>query len=73
MEKCWAKAVSDCCGNPSLEHYISRALFEGPKVRVQGFAWCKDERRRLLAILVLPHVEDLLGTSLLHDGAKKFS
>jgi hypothetical protein len=27
----------------SREHYISRSLFGGPSIRIQGFRWCKDE------------------------------
>jgi hypothetical protein len=40
---CWAKAISGCSAVQSREHYISKSLFDGSLIRIQGFRWCKDE------------------------------
>jgi hypothetical protein len=44
---CWAKTRGDCCGTQSGEHYISAALFDGLTMRIQGFAWCKNEEKEI--------------------------
>jgi hypothetical protein len=44
---CWAKSRGDCCDTQSREHYFSKALFPGPHIHVQGFAWCKDKEAEI--------------------------
>jgi len=45
--KCWGSALGGCSETQSHEHIVSRALFESPKVRVQGFSWCRDQPKEL--------------------------
>ncbi|WP_432473358.1 hypothetical protein [Amphritea sp. HPY] len=43
MDNCWANILNDCDGGISREHIVSKSLFIGTKINVQGFSWCKDE------------------------------
>lgn len=40
---CWARGLDACAGKMSREHYVTKALFQGTSIKVQGFSWCKDE------------------------------
>lgn len=40
---CWAVELGDCGNEGSKEHLVSAALFEGDRIDVVGFHWCKDE------------------------------
>lgn len=35
-DRCWAEGVSECRGGLSGEHYVSRGLFQTPRVTVEG-------------------------------------
>jgi hypothetical protein len=43
--KCWAESVSDCSGNQSREHYITKGLFSGKSVKVSGAPFLNGEER----------------------------
>lgn len=45
--KCWASELGGCGGGQSGEHLISANIWSGPSIDVQGFAWCKNEPRRI--------------------------
>lgn len=45
MGNCWAACLGNCDGKISREHVVSRALFLGNQISVQGFAWCKDDAK----------------------------
>jgi hypothetical protein len=47
MEDCWANILKDCDGGISREHIVSKSLFTSPQVDVNGFAWCKNETKRI--------------------------
>jgi hypothetical protein len=47
MEKCWASELGDCDNKLSREHIVSQGLFINDKIRVQGFAWCKNEPKEI--------------------------
>jgi hypothetical protein len=74
MERCWAKSLGDCDGPLSGEHYFSAGLFEGDKVFIVGFDWCKDKPKEIgkkslvKKILCKSHNERL---SILDDEAIK--
>jgi hypothetical protein len=34
--KCWAKSVSECCATQLREHYITKGLFSGKMLDVDG-------------------------------------
>jgi hypothetical protein len=41
MVNCWAKTLGGCSDKVSREHLVSRALFVGDTITVQGLPWCK--------------------------------
>ncbi|MEP7362528.1 MAG: hypothetical protein ABI972_04670 [Acidobacteriota bacterium] len=43
MATCWAKCLGNCSTKGSREHIVSKALFLGDSIQVQGFAWCKEK------------------------------
>lgn len=43
IPNCWAAELGDCGTESSKEHLVSAALFEGGKIDVVGFHWCKDK------------------------------
>lgn len=43
---CWAAELGGC-GTRSLEHVISKGLFGGVEVEVEGFNWCRGTPRRI--------------------------
>jgi len=45
--KCWAKNVSECCDTQSREHYISKGLFSGKKLNVEGFPFLNGEKKEI--------------------------
>jgi len=47
MEKCWARQFGDCSNKISREHTITAGIFIDPKVRVEGFSWCRDEPKEI--------------------------
>jgi hypothetical protein len=47
MEACWASCLGECSSELSREHLVSQSLFVGNEVTVQGFAWCKDEPKKI--------------------------
>lgn len=47
MRTCWAKCLGNCSEKISREHPISRAMFGGDEVRVQGFPWCREAPRTI--------------------------
>jgi hypothetical protein len=59
--KCWADCLGDCNSKQSREHVISKVLFPGSTVTVQGFSWCKNEPKEIgianltAKILCKPH------------------
>jgi hypothetical protein len=43
MVECWAaQAIGNCCDRQSGEHIVSKSIFEGDKLIIRGFSWCKD-------------------------------
>ena len=42
MRKCWAESLGNCSDTMSGEHTVSKGLFTGDIVAVQGLSWCKD-------------------------------
>src|SRR4051794_31716079 len=44
---CWAACLGNCADKPSREHIVSRGLFIGDTVRVEGFHWCKTGPREV--------------------------
>lgn len=44
LVKCWASHSGNCSDKISREHVISRSLFSGPKLTVEGFDWCKEPK-----------------------------
>lgn len=77
MSVCWALTLGDCSQKISREHLVSRALFQGDEITVQGFAWCKGESKQIgLAnltskILCRKHNSDLSEVD--DAGAKAFA
>jgi hypothetical protein len=51
MVECWAKVMGGCSTIQSGEHLVSKALFEGKMVTVQGFHWCLEPKSVGLASL----------------------
>jgi len=47
MSKCWAHSLGNCSKKISREHVVSGGLFVTDLIDVQGFPWCKDERKRI--------------------------
>lgn len=47
MSVCWAACLGGCSDKISREHVVSRALFLGNEVTVQGFAWCKSKPKKI--------------------------
>ena len=41
--KCWAAALGECGGGKSAEHLVSKCLFDGDRVSVVGFPWCREQ------------------------------
>lgn len=39
--ECWAETLGDCSAKLSREHIVSRSLFIGDTVRVEGLSWCR--------------------------------
>ena len=39
--ECWAACLGNCSDKVSREHLVSRGLFIGDIIRVEGFSWCK--------------------------------
>lgn len=48
MKECWARRLNDCEGSISREHIVSDCLLSDV-IQVQGFSWCKDEKRQISA------------------------
>src|ERR1700720_4721583 len=44
---CWATPLGDCDDKISREHVVSRCLFEGDEITVQGFPWCPTEPKTI--------------------------
>ena len=44
---CWAAPLGDCSQKISREHMVSRCLFDGDQVMVQGFKWCLKEPKSI--------------------------
>lgn len=47
MKTCWAASLGNCKGKISREHPVSRSVFEGDEVFVQGFPWCSDRPKKV--------------------------
>lgn len=45
--KCWAKEVSTCCETQSREHYVSKGLFSGKSVVVDGFPFLEGRKKEI--------------------------
>lgn len=39
--ECWAAQLGGCAGPRSGEHYMTKALFEGPSVTIHGLSFCR--------------------------------
>lgn len=75
MSTCWAACLGDCSEKISREHIVSKALFLGEQVSVQGFAWCPEAKTIGLSnltakILCSKHNSDL--SELDSTGANAF-
>lgn len=47
-DDCWARALGDCQGPISGEHFVSANVFgKGAAIDVQGFRWCKTHPKRI--------------------------
>lgn len=44
---CWAESLGGCSGGMSGEHTVSKGLFSGDSLTVQGLPWCLLEPRTL--------------------------
>ena len=42
---CWAASLGGCSDRKSGEHLVSKSLFVGQKVTVQGFSWCPEPKQ----------------------------
>jgi hypothetical protein len=49
MRKCWAQVLGNCGGGLSGEHVLSKGLFKGKSVQVQGGIW-KTEALKSIGI-----------------------
>jgi hypothetical protein len=47
MIECWAACLGGCSDKISREHLISRGVFLTDEVVVQGFSWCRHERKTI--------------------------
>lgn len=73
MDSCWAGCLGGCSQKLTGEHLVSKSVFPGKTVMVQGFPWCKEEPVEIglinltAKILCEKHNNDL---SPLDDAAK---
>jgi hypothetical protein len=44
--KCWARILGSC-DRKSREHVITKGLWKGPQIHVQGFDWCRTESKAI--------------------------
>ena len=44
---CWAECLGNCNSKQSREHVISKGLWLGNTVNVQGFSWCQDAPKEI--------------------------
>ena len=47
MDRCWASVLGQCSSKMSNEHLVSKSLFDGGVVKVQGFPWCRDSPKTI--------------------------
>jgi len=45
--KCWASSVSECCATQSREHYLTKGLFSGKMLYVEGMPFLNGEKREI--------------------------
>ena len=45
--KCWARKVSECCTVQSAEHYVSKSIFTGDYLFVEGPSFVPDGGKEL--------------------------
>jgi hypothetical protein len=43
--RCWAQSLGDCSSIQSREHYVTKGLFPGNSIKVQGLPWCKVDEK----------------------------
>ena len=43
MKRCWAASLGGCSGTISREHIVTKGIWEGNEIAVQGLPWCPDE------------------------------
>lgn len=69
--------MGSCSEKMSREHPISRAMFEGDEIRVQGFPWCRDTPRRISVgnltkkVLCQKHNSELSDLDMVGGEARK--
>jgi len=44
MKSCWARALGDCRGAITKEHFLTRAILGKGPIEVDGLPWAKDQR-----------------------------
>jgi hypothetical protein len=54
--KCWAAALGGCSADGTKEHLITRAIWNGEPVEVEGFPWCKGISKRVGANALAAHI-----------------
>lgn len=75
MHKCWANDFGNCSNKMSLEHYVSKGVFDGTMVQVQGGEWCLDKPKivglsSLGAKILCTKHNNQLGEFIDYEGVK---
>ena len=47
MRRCWARCLGDCSDKLTREHIVTRSLFLGDTVKVEGFPWCEGKVKEI--------------------------
>ncbi len=47
MAECWARCLGGCGGKISGEHIVTESLWEGDRICVQGFQWCRPTYKEI--------------------------
>lgn len=47
MAECWARCLGGCEGRISGEHTVTESLWEGDRICVQGFQWCRPSYKEI--------------------------
>ena len=47
MRRCWARCLGDCSDKLTREHIVTRSVFLGDTVKVEGFPWCEGKVKEI--------------------------